>query len=428
MNSYFSPDAEVALLSILIRHPETYYELSGVNRSMFNSTPNQLLFESITELNSQASTPEHTLLRNYLEAKNQLKEAGGDEYLSYLVGQSFDSSNVKEYESLVVGSFKARRLSELNKELNGFLTSGSPVDDVISKIRSDLDNLTAVVAGNQTSNIRDLTRATLEEVQRRARTPGVPGLTTGYSSIDLVTAGINAGDLWIIAARPSMGKTSLMCNMALKSADAGNGVVIFSLEMTKQVLVERLLSIDSGVDFSDIRFGFLDNNKLGRIKSSLEKLQTMPIFIDSNYLCTPEYITGTIRKLNKHNNTKIVFVDYVQLLAERTVNSTHELGAISRSAKLLANDLGIGFILLSQLNRGVEMREDKRPVLSDLRQSGNLEEDADLVSFLYRDEYYNKDTPHKGTIEFIIRKARNSYIGTLPLYFTPNSTSIEERK
>jgi replicative DNA helicase len=198
--------------------------------------------------------------------------------------------------------------------------------------------------------------------------------------------------------------------------------------MNKQILIERLLAIKSGVPITNIKLGFLDKSDLQKISEAADFLSKLPIYIDSNYYADMDYILSASKKFKRQKDIDIVILDYVQLMAERTDNMVYEIGRICRGFKLLSNDLAIGSILLSQLNRQVEMRDDKRPILSDLRQSGDLEQDADLVAMLYRDEYYNKETKLKGVMEFIIRKHRTGPLGDAFLKFVDDTNLIYEDK
>lgn len=218
-----------------------------------------------------------------------------------------------------------------------------------------------------------------------------------------------------------------LVNMAMSIAENNKPTLVFSLEMNKESLVERMLAIKTGIPITDIRLGLLNQAQLNKITEAIKELKDLPIYIDSNFNASIEYILQTIRRYKKLYNVKVVFIDYVQLLAEREADQTAELGRISRGLKLLGNELNITVVLFSQLSRSVEERDDKRPILKDLRQSGNLEEDADIVIFLYRDEYYNRDTKSKGVVEWIIRKHRQGAIGSLFFDFEADTNKIKEQ-
>jgi replicative DNA helicase len=241
---------------------------------------------------------------------------------------------------------------------------------------------------------------------------------------------VGGGKLWIIAGRPSMGKSASICNMMLSAAKSANGNLIFSYEMSKFDLIERFLGIETGINISDIHLGLLDQPKLDFIKNKIHEIKSLPIYVDTYFSGNIGYVTSTIRRYKKLKDIKLVFLDYVQLMVDRGDNATHELGQISRELKLLANDLEIGIVLLSQLNRNVELREDKRPILADLRQSGNLEEDADIVAMLYRDDVYYKDkSKYPGTLDFILRKNRQTgMLGSVQLNFEDVTNRISDKR
>jgi Replicative DNA helicase len=239
-----------------------------------------------------------------------------------------------------------------------------------------------------------------------------------------VVGGVAKGDLWIIGARPSMGKTALMCNSALQTARKGTKVLLLSLEMSRQAIIERMLAIETGIPVFNLRLGILDQKDVDKITATVNEIKNLPIFINTKFVPDLSYVESIIRNKKSSENIDIVYLDYIQLLTARDEDSTQELGRISQKLKMLARDLDIGVCILSQLSRDLEKRPSKRPVMSDLRQSGYLEEDADLVAFLYRDEVYNPNTEFKNVMEFIIRKQRNGSIGTIPLTFESETNKI----
>jgi replicative DNA helicase len=218
-----------------------------------------------------------------------------------------------------------------------------------------------------------------------------------------------------------------MCNAALGSAKIGNPCLVFSYEMTKQQLIERLLAIETGLSILDIHLGLVDNKGVEKIRATVDLIKNLPLYIDA-FPGDINYIVSTIKRYHKTHGIKIVYIDYIQLMAERGDDQTAELGRISRKLKLLAKELGIAIIVFSQLNREVEKSDDKRPLASHLRQSGNLEEDADKVVMLYRDVVYNPQTKNPHEMEFIIRKNRQGPIGTIALIFYETSNRITDGK
>jgi replicative DNA helicase len=422
----FSTEAELAILNIILQNPATVYNLSSLKNYMFSSTPNQLIFTTVEELLAQNLVPEVNLIDSFLKSKGRSEKVGGREYLSYLEKQAYNPENLREFERQIIDSFKARSLINMATSVSPTLMENQDVDGVISSIRTTLDNLTSASGGDATSDLGTVLKESWEDINERIKNPGITGVTTGIHDIDLVTGGLAEGDLCFIAGRPGMGKTAMMCNMMLKQAKVGIPVLMFSLEMSKKTLAERLISLETGINSFNIRLGTLNNAQLNQISDAIRAIKGLPIYIDSSFAGSLSYILTTARKFSRNNNVKVCYLDYIQLLADRGSEATHELGSISRSLKLLAKELENSWVVGSQFNRLLETREDKRPQLSDLRQSGNLEEDADLVIGLYRDVMYNRDTKDKNVMESIILKQRSGPRGMLPLKFEEETGRIQD--
>lgn len=424
MTDLFTPDAEVAVLSILIKFPEKYYELRGLNKRMFSSTPYDAIFNAIVDLNNRDIQPSYTVLKSYIDSNSELKIY--DELLNYLYGQSYSENELSFFEDLIIRSYKSRTLVSTSNTISKLAMSGD-LDGATSSLANLVDTMSMSTSTGDAQDLGEIVPDAFSEIQKRVSDGGkIPGATTGFSNIDVVTGGYSPGDLWIVAGRSSMGKTAWLCNSALQATKNGVPFLIFSKEMTKKSLVERLLAIESGIDSSKIRFGNLTQKELDIILETSKGFKSLPLVVDANFVGDLNYTISTTKKLVKQKEIKVVALDYVQLLSGRGDDSTNEIGRITRAFKIMAGDLGITSILLSQLNRGVESREDKRPMLSDLRQSGNLEEDADVVMVLYRDDYYNKDSKNKGVLEQIFRKQRNGPIGTVFANFEPDTNRIKE--
>jgi replicative DNA helicase len=300
--------------------------------------------------------------------------------------------------------------------MKSLVSNSDQIDGVISQLRTSLDNLSETNGGSVTEKLSDLIQSTWKVIVEKVKNPHID-IPTGYDSVDAVTGGYWAGDLWVIAGRPGSGKSAMLCNKALRSAKKGIGQLIFSLEMSKHSLIQRMLAIETGIPVTDIRLGLLNQKQMDLISDTIKLIKDLPIYIDTNYNNNPNYLSSTIRRYKKLYDIKVTHLDYIQLLVARDTDATHAIGSVSRELKLLANDLGITNVMYSQLNRLVELRPDKRPILSDLRQSGNLEEDPDMAVFLYRDIMYNDDTRSKDSLEYIIRKQRNGPIGTINMHF-----------
>jgi len=422
----FVHDAEEAILSIILKNPEFAYKTKDIKPFMFSSTIHQGLYLEIENFIDRQLVPEPSLLINSLGASNRLDTVGGETFIPYLLSLEFLAENFIEYVDLVIAAYKTRSVISIGNRLTMDKLDSSTIDDEIYSIKKTLDELTETSGGGTTRHIGSNMSDTFNTITARLDNPGVRGGTWGLPSLDVVSGGKSPGDLWIFGGRPGSGKTAAICNSVLADAAAGTPSLLIEKEMNFQTLIERLLSISLGIQLTNIRQGYLKQDDVDRIFEQLKIFKEYPIYIDSNFSSSASYLESTIRKYHKTKGIEVVYIDYIQLVADRGDNQTQELGKLSRMFKLLANDLNITNVLVSQLNRSVELRDDKRPVMSDLRQSGNLEEDADFVVGLYRDDYYNRESSQKGTMEYIILKNRNGPVGTLPMRFTAITNKIEE--
>jgi replicative DNA helicase len=295
------------------------------------------------------------------------------------------------------------------------LLHSANVDDEIAGIRQKLDKLQDLSSAEESESIEDFADEAKKKIEDRTNNPGKTGIPFGVEDIDIFTGGVEPTNVWVIAGRPSMGKTAIAMNSILKSSKLGVPCLMFSLETNKQKLLERLVALDCDIQLQDIHLGTLDSKHLKKVNDSIDRLRKLPIYIDTNFTPSLEYLLSTIRRMVKQKGVKLVYVDYIQLLSGRGDDVRLEIGRMMRGLKLLAVQLEIGIIVLAQLNRSCESRDDKRPLLSDLKESGDIEQDADMCAFLYRDVYYNKDTKYPNALEYIIRKYRDGAIGTLLL-------------
>lgn len=429
MSDLFNVTAETAVLSIILNSPNKIFDLTILKPYMFSNDINESIFTTCHELIEKGSVPDINLLESYAKSGNKLDKLGGREYLDYIQKQitAFDNNNIKEYEKLVANSYKARTLIKVTSGISSStLLNSENVDTAIDNLRKSLDSISESSGGDLTESLNSIVDSSWNVIYERAQNPGISGITSGISTVDLVTSGIMPGDVWVVGGRPGSGKSALFCNMVLNQAEHKIKSLLFSREMQKQPLIERFVAIKTGIPLTpNIRMGQLTKAELETISRTLKEIKDFPIFIDANYSGSLDYVENTVRRFKKTGGIDVVYIDYLQLLAERDEGSTHELGRIMRRAKLLALELDIAFVIASQLNRNVEMRENKRPVLSDFRQSGNIEEDADLAVGLYRDEYYNRNSKSKGVMEFIINKHRNGPTGIIPLTFREDTNKIE---
>lgn len=427
--SIFSNDSEVAVLSIILNNPEMVHELDGLKSFMFAASPHQALFLEIESMVERQIPAEPALIIAQLEASNTINKVGGKKYIEQLCSNKFNKDTLAEYRTLVIKAYKARSLISIASSASNIeKITVDNIDEQITQFKRSLDTLQEVRGGVQTVHIGDVVKEIYDDIVSRQENPnGIAGVSWGteMKDLDAATGGKCAGDLLIIGGRPGMAKSALIINSILADAKAGVASLLFEREMRTPQVVERMVSIETGIPITNIRLGILTKQQVITIYNSLMEIKKLPIYIDTSYRSTdPYYIESTINKHKNINDVKVVYLDYIGLLVDRDENQTQEIGRYSRLFKSISNELGICSIIVSQLNRGVEMRDNKRPVMSDLRQSGNLEEDADLVVGLYRDEYYNKETRAKNLMEFIILKHRNGPPGTVSLHFDDPTNKI----
>lgn len=423
----FSNDAEVAVLSTILNYPDSVHELDGLRYFMFSSTPHQNLFLEIEGMIERQVPAEPALIIAQLEANDEISKVGGKKYIEQLVGQNFNKETICDYRNIIIKAYKARSLISLGASVStADKVHIDNVDEQIASFKKSLDTLLEFRGGLQTIHVGDATKQVYDELVARSENPnGISGSTWGIKDLDNATGGKCAGDLWVIGGRPGQGKTALIVNSILADGKAGVPSLLFEKEMRTQQLVERMIAIESGIPITNLRLGILNKHQVAQIYDTLADIKKLPIYIDTSYrISDPYYIESTVNKYHNIQGVKNVYLDYIGLLVERDDNQVNEIGRFSRLFKSLSNELGICSVILSQLNRGVESRENKRPMMSDLRQSGNLEEDADLVIGLYRDEYYNKQTSFKDLMEFIILKHRNGAPGTVTLKFDSQTNKV----
>ena len=417
---------ETLVLSAILNNPERIYNLNGLRPHMLSNNTNIILLDNMINMGEDNLQPNKQLISSLLGASGKLNLVGGDAYLDYLVNQPNQTpENIDRFIEVLKDSYKAREfLSILNKiDLDTIKRDGAT--EIIGNTQLELDKLLSNSGTGYIRQVGSLFNDVFDDIVKRTENPGLRGCPTGFKSLDVITGGYGEGELWIVASRPTMGKSSVISNSQLCLAKINEASITFSKEMNSSSLVERLIAIDTGIALSDIRLGTICKADVEIIASKKDAFKDYRIFLDSNFGADIHYIESAIRKYVQLSGVKVVFIDYLQLLSERDENQTQELGRITMKLKLLAEKLQICVVLLSQLNRSLESRENKRPILSDMRQSGNIEEDADVVIGLYRDDYYNgKESKLKGIMEFIILKQRNGAIGTIPMKFSPENITI----
>ncbi|EKO3722421.1 replicative DNA helicase [Vibrio metschnikovii] len=394
----------------------------------FYSRPHRLIFEAVKTLLESGQPLDLITLSEFLELREQLEDVGGFAYLADLVKNTPSAANINAYADIVAERALVRNLIGVANEIAdaGYDPQGRSSEDLLdlaeSKVFAIAEARSSENEGPQ--NVDTILEKTLERIELLYKTPqdGVTGVNTGFTDLNKKTAGLQGSDLIIVAARPSMGKTTFAMNLCENAAmQQDKPVLIFSLEMPAEQIMMRMLASLSRVDQTKIRTGQLDDEDWARISSTMGMLmEKKNMFIDDSSALTPTEVRSRARRIaREHGGLSLIMVDYLQLMRvpSQSDNRTLEIAEISRSLKALAKELNVPVVALSQLNRSLEQRADKRPVNSDLRESGSIEQDADLIMFIYRDEVYHPDSPMKGIAEIIIGKQRNGPIGSVRLTF-----------
>ena len=428
-----SIEAEESILSaILIDNSALIDIIEILAADDFYKTGHKIIFSAIETLYAKSEPVDLVTLANILREMDSLDKIGGAAYLARLVDAVPMAVNAHHYARIIKDKASLRRLIERSNAISRrcFEDNGN-VDGVIEFAQSAIFEISEGKASQAFSPISKIIETNIDALEERQGNRSlVTGVTTGFSKFDTLTSGLQNSDLIILAARPAMGKTAFALNMARNAAiEGGARVAVFSLEMSKEQLSMRMLCAEARVDSSRIRSGFLNQDDWNRITDAAGRLSEAPIFIDDS----PDISTTSIRtksmRMKMDKGLGMIIIDYLQLMrgSINTERRDLEISEISRSLKILAKELNIPVIALSQLNRKLEERSDKRPQLSDLRESGALEQDADLVAFIYRDEVYNREenNPHRGTAEIILAKQRNGPTGVAHLAFLKSYTRFE---
>ena len=424
-----SLEAEQSVIGGLLLDNERWDTVSErVLASDFYSRPHRLIFEAVKEILEESQPLDLITLSEHLELREQLDDVGGFAYLADLAKNTPSAANINAYADIVAERALVRNLIGVANEIAdaGYDPQGRSSEDLLdlaeSKVFAIAEERTSENEGPQ--SVDKILESTLERIELLYKTPhdGVTGVNTGFSDLNKKTAGLQGSDLVIVAARPSMGKTTFAMNLCENAAmDQDKPVLIFSLEMPADQIMMRMLASLSRVDQTKIRTGQLDDEDWARISSTMGVLmEKKNMFIDDSSALTPTEIRSRARRVaREHGGLSMIMVDYLQLMRVPALsdNRTLEIAEISRSLKALAKELNVPVVALSQLNRSLEQRADKRPVNSDLRESGSIEQDADLIMFIYRDEVYNPESSLKGIAEIIIGKQRNGPIGSVRLTF-----------
>ena len=419
-------ESENAVLSIIIENPELAFDVTTLKTDMFSSIAHKQLFDHIMRLATNGNRPDRQMIENQIKAYPELSSQSDFNFLQYILSQHYSIENLSEYTKIVADAYKSREVIKLASSLKQSVKTNPEIDTVIEDIKQKLEIISSVSGGENTSHLSDLVAGAAKELEYRIEHPNEIAWTTGFENFDLLTGGYKPRRVTIIAARPSVGKTAWICNSILKSAFDGIRSLVFEHEMGKQELVDRFLAIYCKVPLINITTGNVSSVQLNKMYEALETFKSLPIFLDTNFGSDINYLRATTRKYVKTHGINLVFIDYLQLMVERNDNMTMVLGNVSRELKVLATKMDIHVIAVSQLNRNVEGREDKQPTLSDLRQSGNLEEDADLVAMLFRPDMYreNKTDAKNVLLDFNIKKNRHGPVGHLKMNIDLETNTI----
>ena len=389
------------------------------------------LFDAMVELDKTGMAVDIVTLQNRLKEKNVPPEVSSLEYIRNLVTAVPTSANVKYYAQIVAEKATLRKLIHISEEtINSCYAGSDELEAVLNNVEKNVFDITQNRGAGEYTPIKEVVVSALNKIAASSKLKGnVTGLATGFTDLDYDTAGFQPSDLILIAARPSMGKTAFALNIAEFMAFRHNQTVaIFSLEMSKEQLVNRLLSMESKVDAQHIRTGSMSDGDWEQLIESADLIGGSNLIIDDTPGISVSELRSKCRKYKMDHDLQIVFIDYLQLMSGGGGRSSdsrqQEISDISRSLKALAREIHVPIVALSQLSRAVEQRPDHRPMLSDLRESGAIEQDADMVMFIYRDDYYNKDTERKGVADIIIAKQRNGPIGTVELLWMPEFTKF----
>ncbi len=414
-------EAEQAVISSMI------FDIDGIAVAYemlkpedFYRPEHKVIFEAIVEMYSNSQPVDVITLKNKLEAMNMLSNIGGYEYIVELNNIVSTSALTKQYAEIVKEKSIRRKILKASKDINALTFDNSQtIENIVDRAEKIIEGIGDSNNLDDFSPISQILETSIENIENLYKNKSnVTGIETGFTDFDMKTSGLQKSDFILIAARPSMGKTAFVINIAQYAALHKNvTTAIFSLEMSKEQLVNRMICTEALVDAHKLRTGDIQADDWYKIAEAVAALSEAPIYIDDKSSITIPELRAKCRRLKKEKNLGLVVIDYLQLMngSGKNENRQQEISNISRALKGLARELDVPVVALSQLSRAVEQRKPPKPMLSDLRESGAIEQDADLVCFLYRDEYYNPESEKRGQAEVIIAKQRNGSVGTVNL-------------
>ena len=432
-------ELERAILGGLMLETERYDAVSEIIEfTDFEGQDHQNIFQSMGELVNSNKPLDPLTVSDRLDSKNLLTRAGGKNYLIDLASTSPSAANLEAYAGMVRQKSISRRLMKINSEISELIVNpqGKDAAELLDEAETKIFSLNDE-ASRTSTNIQKLDELIPQSIERMNEIAkngsSLLGASTGYKDLDSKLQGLQDGDLIIVAARPSMGKTALSMNIVenfVLNKDILGGVLVFSLEMPAESLTTRLLASNAKIDQQKVRSASMNQADLKKFMESSSKLKDLPLYIDDSSMLSPMELRARARRIARQepNGLSLIVVDYLQLmqLPASQENRVNQISEISRSLKMLAKELNVPVIALSQLNRAVEQRPNKRPIMADLRDSGAIEQDADVILFIYRDEVYNEDSEEGNKAEIIIGKQRNGPIGKVNLTFLKEYTRFED--
>lgn len=419
-----SIEAEKSVLGGILLKPDIFGDIIEIlSPNDFYKSGHRLIYEAMRDIYNSGTEIDPIVVVNKLKKNEKFDEIVGEELLYEIISDVPTAANIIEYAKIVKEKATLRRLGEVGTKIVELAYEGyEEVDSILDKAEGMIFTISENVDSKDLVSLKDVIAQEFVRLEKVYQNKGVAtGISSGFSDFDQMTSGFHPSDLVILAARPAMGKTAFALNLALNAAMKENkGVLLFSLEMSSSQLLQRLLSIEAGIGLQKIRNGFLDPDDWGKLGLASMKLSNSEINIADLPNVNVLEIRAIARRLKAAGKLDMIVIDYLQLIrgsSGKNDNRQQEISEISRALKGIARELDVPVIALSQLSRATEQRADRRPMLSDLRESGAIEQDADMVLFLYRDDYYNEESEDKGLTEVIIGKQRNGPVGTIKLRF-----------
>lgn len=427
-------EAECGVLGSIIIDPEAIVQISDFLRTDdFYRDAHRTIFEVILQLYEEREPADFITICDELERRSKLEEVGGASYITSLINQVPTSGNVEFYARIVERTAILRRLIHAAGQIAAIAYEESDADIALDKAEQLIFNISQRHTRSDFAHMRDILAEYMNKLdQLHERRGTIVGVPTGFTDLDRLTGGLQKSDLIVLAARPGIGKSSLALSLAHNSAlKYQNSIAVFSLEMSKDQLAQRLLSMDAGIDQQRLRTGRIEDDEWDRIVYAMDTLSEANIWIDDTAGISTMEMRSKARRLQAEHGIDLIIVDYLQLMqatigGKRNENRVQEISEISRSLKGLARELNIPVLALAQLSRAVESRQSKVPQLSDLRESGSIEQDSDIVMFIYRDDLYNQESERKNIADIIIAKHRNGPIGEISLYFQASQTRFRD--